>query len=312
MENKLEEFQVVSSLNDLGITPGQTENKTETPSADPIAERYFELLKEEELIYVPEDYKFDGTFGSLKQLQEQTYQYQYELAQRTLMEKMPEKLRLVVEAGLQGVDDIDSLLNVSKDKYFSATANTEDDQKKVIRQELSKTLTDDAIDDLIDSYIEKGKLKTEAERLLSRRQEEADKRVELMKKEAQIREQQERAEYEKFNAQLVTELKSQQWNTKKQEVIMRELTSTYQGAPLIQAKLNTILSDPKNLVYLAEFLSYYDGKQFDINQYKKIETNQMQSLQDKWASKLTDTPNHSQREHNRGNVDLSDFQIYVG
>ena len=126
-DKKTEKFTVVTSLNDLGedfvneliSQPNDPNSGDETikelpPEANPQAQAYYEVLKEQGLITEPEDFEFKGTFDQLKELSEYTYQQQYQLAQQQLMNQMPDQLRDVVQAGLSGVSDIDALLNMQK------------------------------------------------------------------------------------------------------------------------------------------------------------------------------------------------------
>ena len=314
-DKSLNDFQVVTSLQDLDIKEEtiETGNKDEV-ERDERADAYYELLKDEGMITVAEDYKFDGTFKGLKKIQEDTFQQQYQVAQDQLLAQMPDRLRDVVQAGLNGVSDIDTLLNITKDLEFKIDLTNEAAQKNLIRRELSGTIAEEDLDELIEMYSDKGKLKTEAEKILGRKQEQASQRIQQMQQEAFNQKQQQDQYIQEFNKNLTSEIESQQWNNTRKQTVMNEIAGTYQGQPLIEAKLNAILSDHKNVVALADFLSYFDGSKFNLDDYKKISSQEAKNIKDRWASALSDTPvTLKQREQqNRGSINLDDFELYPG
>ncbi len=328
-KNKNDEFTVVSSLNDLGedfvaqlLTPdgdpneqgkGDDQKSTLSEEADDQAIAYYEVLKEQGLIAEPDDYKFDGTFQSLQQLSEYTYQQQYQLAQNQLMNSMPERLRDIVDAGLKGVDDIDQLLNLSKQININIDLEKEENQKALIREELSKTLPIDMLEEVLESYVDRGKLKDEAERILNTRKANITNQVEQMKLQAEQQKLYEQQQMQQFQTSLQNELNSQEWAGNRKKVVLNELTGTVQGVPIIEAKLQNILSNPKHVLVLADFLSYYDGQNFKLGEYKKVESQEAQNLKDSWASRLSgNAPRIKPKEQqNRGNLDLTDFELFV-
>lgn len=329
-KDPFEDFQIVTSLSDLDFEEnkpadkpsggmGAPEDRTDdqdnqgAPESDPRATAYYELLKEEGMIMTPENYEFDGTFEGLKKLQEQTYQYQYQMAQDQLINSMPERLRDIVQAGLNGVNDIDSLINLKRDLDVNPDISTETSQKNLIRNELSGTISEDDLDELIEMYVDKGKLETEAKKILTKRQNEASTRIEQMQLEAKEQQRRYQEQVQQFQNTLNQEITAQPWDAKRKQLVMSELTQTIQGTPMIEAKLNKILTDPKTVVVLADFLSYYNGETFNLDDYRKINSQEAENLRNKWASKLSDTPaNLRERQQSRGAVSLDDFELYPG
>lgn len=325
-KDPLEDFTIVTSLSDLGFDDDDEggnkppagdstpeDKNDDVLEVDPQAQAFYDLLKEEGLINVPDDYKFNGTFEGIKQAQEQTYQYQYQMAQQQLLNSMPEKLRDVVTAGLNGVDDIDQLLTIKKDIDLKVDLSTESSQRNIIRRELSGTISEEDIDELIELYVDKGKLKSEAEKILAKRQEAASTRIEQMQQEAQQRAQQQQQEIIKYRENVNKQIVAQQWDQSRKQLVANEIHGNIQGTPIIEAKLSNIFSNPEHMVVLADFLTYYDGQKFELDKYRKVDSTEAAHLRDKWASKLSDTPvTLKQRQQNRGAISLEDFEIYTG
>ena len=326
-KNPFDDFQVVTSLDDLNLedptqgNPDPTPNpggqdQGETPiEVDPQAQAYFELLREEGIISVPEEFEFDGTFDGIKKAQEYTYQQQFDYAQQNLINSMPEKLRTVVQAGLNGVEDLDQIISMQKDIDIQPDITSEAAQKSIIRRELSGTISEEDLDELIDLYVDKGKLKTEAEKIVTRRQEQASQRIKQMQQQALQQKQLQEQQMQQFAANISQEINAQQWDRSRKQVVMNEINGSIQGTPVIEAKLQRILSDPKHVVTLADFLTYFDGAKFDLDKYRKLDSLEAEHLKNKWASKLSDTPvtlSQRQQQSNRGAVNLDDFQLYLG
>lgn len=313
-----DDFTVVGSLADLGedyaelITSEDKSTEEKAPESDPQAEAYFELLKDNGIIQVPDDYEFDGTFSGLKQAQELTYQEQYKYAQQQIIESMPDQLKTVVEAGFNGVSDINQLIELNKNINLNIDLEKDVNQKALIREELSKTLATDVLEEVIESYADRGKLKEEAERILANRQANVNNEIERMKVQAQQEQLQQQQAMQQFSSSIQQELSSQKWNDTRKRQVLNEITGTIQGQPIIEAKLQRILSDPKQVLVLADFLTYYDGNNFETAKYRKIDSQEAQNIKDNWASQLSDTPTKlKSREQSRGNLDLNEFVLHV-
>jgi len=142
--------KTLEKTKDTETTSEEAESKdTESDYDEAAAKDYFDFLKSNNLIHVPEDFEFDGSAEKLQEAHDQTIQTYKESAYTAIMSSLPENLQDLLQYALSGGSDYDKFLNRST----SFDTETVEGQEAVIRYFYKNTANWD--DKKIDRYIAK-------------------------------------------------------------------------------------------------------------------------------------------------------------
>lgn len=275
------------------------------------AKAYYDLLVEEGILEESEEFK--GSFESLREVQQKYIQNIYDSAASSLVEAMPEKLKMVVQAGLSGVDDIDNIIERYQ-QTSKLSLDTEEGQKQTLRYAYKlNNYEDEDIERLIDQLEDEGKIQERAEKaksIIDNYEQKQIEQAEEAKKQAQ-KEQQERVQefVSTTNKVMKEEFK---WNDTKTSRINDFMYKPEQNnMTKFNQTLTQVLQDPKNITVLADFLYHYNpkNKAFDLDKYKKVETKVARKVKDAWEEKLSVTqfPKNSKKLPKGADIDIDDF-----
>lgn len=268
------------------VTPvEEIQESTETKyseNADPKAIAFFSELKERNYIIEKEDRPFDGTWESIDSYVEDLPQTVLNSVVENLPDLSKPILQFIAEAGDNiTVDELKNFFKAHFEDLEEKTSNIEtiDSARNYLEQVykeqgikptlisvmLDKLEDDDSILDEAKAEMEKQSTKTrKVDELISNKSQENN----------QIKEQQ-----VKFVQDVTTELKSSGWKNERIDKVQNVLKGQE-----FNNTLRDIVSNPKALVQLADFITYYnkDNKTFNLDVFQKqFETKQTISLKEK-------------------------------
>ncbi len=282
----------VDDLNeDKSIIDEKPDNTTKQDSDSGALKEYYNINKEEGLLYDPEN-TFDGTEESLLQIKENTINHYKLEAYKELWEKLPSEYQQVLRKGLSGEPLRDSDLDID-DIDLSKSEN----QKEIIRSFYKETsnLSDDKINRLLN--------KMDGVELEEEALEALDKLKEI-KEEKALEEKQRRIAFEKAEKEKQQKMRKNIFeavdteykdNTKARKIKALMFNPIKRGENTstdFQYKLEKLQQNPKHLVQLASLLLDFDEeKGFNFEKYKKEGSNEaVRSLKNRLEQKTTEKP----------------------
>lgn len=249
---------------DDDIDPASTDT-SESP-----LEAYYNFLVEQDLLYLPEEFKFDGTPESFQKAVQASQENVELKGAQALWNRLPEDFQLVLEYGLNGGTDINKVRQIIDNQFNLSDANLEDvkTQKDLVRAHLSKTTrySDKKIDKVINRLISVGELEEEAESALTELKDlQAEERKQLAERaaeETQQRQEQLKKSYEDFS-QVVADLNGV--SKKQKDQIIRSIWTTgqygnHENISYFNYVDSQVKSNPQHLAQLAEMYLSYDPK----------------------------------------------------
>lgn len=261
---------------------------------------YFEFLKENNLLILPEDFEFDGSAEGFEKAVE-TSRNQMEVAgAQMIWDKLPEDFKLVLDYALKGGNDLGRVVETINKKIDLTDADLEDeDIQERVMQEFYRRNTQYGNDD-IDKYIrllrKSGDLEEEASNAYKRLQKDFEsEKKQLVEEEAKRRQEYEntvRESYTKFNN--VVDSMANIPETKRKKIVQSIWGNNTYGPDKNMTYFNyvdqSIKSNPEHLAQLTSlYLDYDPEKGFNSDAIiKKAESKVNSKFRDK-LEKLTST-----------------------
>lgn len=260
---------------------------------------------------------FDGTPQSLATILEKEDAKKYDAVYQHLHNNSPEFARplldLILTKGNElTLEEASEIFQYVKPTEYS-TEDMKDEEKatEFLRGYYAKEFdeTPEEVEERIDLLKDRNKLTKEAEVLFNKenefRQKFVEKKVEEAKLTKEQREQQEAAFASSFNKSM-DELN---WRSDLKEEVTREL---YSGNH--KTRVEHIYNNPKALTKLVHFMSYYDGKDIDMDSFMKEYTSDAskkikKNIRDYWSGSIGKS--RSSRDQDKDTFDLSDFEIEI-
>lgn len=302
------------------------ETKQENPKSEEeikeegtLGQKFFELLKADGVLQLPEEYEFGGELSDLRSAFEyQNNMYKQQVAENFL-NSVPEQLKDIYEASLSGVEDINELLSLKRKQTYNYDTTTLDSQRAIIKTDLQeKGISDSVIDNIIQQFEKEGTIEAEATTIADANKAKAEDEIRKMKEareQEQLRAKQEQEQlFNEFYQNVSTTLASSQWSDNKKKEIETDLFKVdSDGLNAVAKKINHIYGNPEALINFVDFLSYYDPeKGFDLAAFKQIEEKESRKLKDKWEETLTQSGGIGTRtqESDPKDLDLGGLSLF--
>lgn len=290
---------------------------------NPTIVRHYDAIKER--LILDDDFEFDGK--NIDEAYEQDLKNRNLAVAQSLINKLPEKAKAILETVLKNKEDVtsetfDKILDISK-KEVSLSFDTEDDaqnkenaktflsqvyKEQGIKERVIKSMLED-LEDEDELIAEASKEKEEKNRLVA---EEKEKEVEENNK--RIAEQREQART--FKTTIDKTLEEVKYSKDKIEQIKKTIfTVNKDNDTELVSRIKQIYSNPKALVVLADLLNGYDTKtgvwKFDKFE-SQIKTEKVKEIKKTLEEKLSGgngSKNTSQTRRNTADVDWDDIEI---
>lgn len=233
---------------------------------------YFEFLKKNNLLFVKEDFEFDGSSEKLAEAQDQTLETYKDSAFKAIMNALPEKIQNLVNYSLEGGTNYEPFLkentgfDISTDEgkeaairyFYKNTANWDD---KRIDKHLSRLDDDDLAEEATEALLEIEEYNKVQQAELVKAQQLAKQELEEKQKafQANIRSVIDKVGYIENTRK--NSIKNFMFNTiRKSDGILTDYQRTLQN----------IQSNPEHLAQLADLLMDYDKeKGISYNRFER-------------------------------------------
>lgn len=237
----------------------EDQNTEVTEETDESAYALFKTLKEKNII----PYNEGEEIKSWEKLEERLGEIPTIITQSIIDEAPEHTKQLFKYAFTKGQEltkeDLKTFINTYLDDVSDKTIETNDQAREVLKKVYSEQgMRDKAINAALDVLEDDEELIEEAKKYS--KQNNSDKLIDNAVKEKQDKLKAD----EQFVKDIQTNLKELNWKPERMNIINKELSSN-----TLNNKITEVAKDPKNLIQLANFLSYYDSKskQFDFKSF---------------------------------------------
>lgn len=309
-----------------------TPDSTDAPEPEPATEEeptpdssqltnYYEILKETNLISVPDDFEFDGTEESLEKAFEITRQSNEMAAAQSLWERLPEDFKPLIQYALKGGTSLQDYVDAYSNPLEKLDASTTEGQRKIMLTYYKTTskASDEKIGKMINRLEDDGDLETEAletlQELNELRAQQQHELLEQAEKDAADRRLRAAQQVQALNESI--EKFPDPVRQSKIKAFFFNAVEKPQGGKSTEFDLvlSSIKDNPQHLVQLADIFLEYDPKAgFNLERYikqgktqatKKLSTLLEDKLNSK--SKVKGTGSESQT---KDNFDWKDYFNY--
>ena len=272
------------------------EEKKEEVKSDNSLKSYYDINKEEGLLYDPEN-TFDGTEESLLQIKENTINHYKLEAYKELWEKLPSEYQQVLKKGLSGEPLSNNSIDIDR-----IDLSSESNQKEIVRALYKETtsLSDDKINKLLNK-LDGVELEEEALEALDKLKEIKEQKVLEEKQMRLAYEKEEKERQQRFRKTIFDTVDSDFETSKARKIKALMFNPIKRGDTTstdFQYKLQKLQENPKHLVQLAGLLLEFDEeKGFNFEKYKKEGSNEaVRSLKNRLEQKTIEKPTASKNK----------------
>jgi hypothetical protein len=274
---------------------------------DPTIVRHYEVIKD--YLILDEEFKFNGS--NIEDAYALDSKNRTDLIAQNIIDKLPETHKILLQDALKHGQDLkpetlNELLTLNKEQLENTyDENDEKSIKNYIKKVLIQKGEDpDDVDDVIELYEEKGKLKVHAKKLKEEINSVLDEQKES-KRIADINEANAIREKNLNRLNSVNEvLESTKFKNSKKQSLKNYIFGKFENtnvSPLV-ATLKQINENPKALIQLADLISYYDNKSGEWNLKgieKEVESQISSGAKSKIASKISGNTVFVQKDSKR-------------
>lgn len=279
-------------------TPEPEGDDPEPQTGSDIYSEYYDILKSNDMLYVPEDFEFDGTAEGLEKAIQATKSNLSKAAAQSLIESFPEEFQPVLNYVVNGGQNVSEFLqktssaeidqfnldNVAEQKavlreYFKTTTDYDDDKisKLIDRSELADSLREDAIEAVDELKAHKAKIAEQLAQQAAVQKEEARRLEEESRR--QVFSVIDEAPYIKTNRK-----------GKVKAFMFNKVTRDNVESTDFQRTISQISTNPEHLVQLADILLHYDPKKgIDLERFKEQNRSEATSSLKERLEQVTDT-----------------------
>lgn len=226
--------------------------------------------------FIEEDETFDGSWDKIEEYQEKQQEALVQQLYQGIVANIPTKMQALVEAALNGVEEekLDNIYKLSKEVQGDTPRATVYEYFKM------KGLDADEIEDIIDTYEDKGELESKAEEFKPKieglAKKEAEKAIEQRRLEQEEMLKAQQAFYRSFRDHVT----AQKLNPKKEKLVNEHLEQGENNKLKLVNKLEKAYKDPESLFNLIDFMTYFDEKtgKFNLDGYRNLETKKVNDL----------------------------------
>lgn len=271
----------------------QDEPQDDSSDDDNIYTRYFDILKDQGAINLPEDFEFEATEEGFVKALEATREHNHKEALNTLWNSLPDEGKPLLEYFLAGGKDVNKFIQAHTPVDIdSADIEDEEQQIKILQQYYREVLnySPEKTSKIISRLQVKDGLKEGAQDALEDLKEHREALKENLTKEAQREAAQRKAQEENERRLIKESLKELPTaNPSKVESLLFNPVK-YDGHVTTEFNyyLNKIATNPKHLVQLADLLTDYSpDKGFNLERFeKRAQTKKTQILRALLDSKI--------------------------
>jgi len=230
----------------------------------------FDYIKENELMFIPEDFEFDGSEEKLEELYQKDQEYRQQLAAQEFYNRfkdpaLAELFKYAEEA--EGFANIPDYLYLQKQTkgYESLDPSDTDQAKQIVTNYLKMKDVDEFT---IESTIEKAeiedKLSTLAESMQKKILDTLEQEKKQMSEAAKKAAIEDRQKQTKFQHEFTTALQKASWDKEKKQKVTNLLYAQevdgqeYAGYQIAQAQIQ---NNPEHFLQFLAILSTYDPKE---------------------------------------------------
>lgn len=243
---------------------------------------YYQLLKEHDIIQVPEDFEFDPTEESLNSLIKASKEEISKATLKATLSKVHPDLLDVVEYALSGGTSLEEFIPKP------TSIESEQAQKDTIFNYYKATtsLSESKIRTLIEKIDDPEDLRKEAEEALASLTELQKEKKSKLKQQLEAQRQAEEESVQKTIEQLTSQIDQYDTDpkrkTKLKAFFLNEVSTPSGPTTEFSTVMASILSNPSHTVQLADILTDYDFKKgFNFSRFQKQgETSANKSLKD--------------------------------
>lgn len=304
-ESGQEKTEEIVETND---TPEVKEDTPDYPeNSDPLAIQTFNHLKEHGII--DEDEEFDGTWETL----EESLSSLPQKVLNSIIEQAPDITKQLVKFAFSSEnitkEDFQKFAKAYLEEFDNSTPEIEtmDEARNYLEQVYKERgMRPSAVRAALDALEEDDALIDEAKTELEKTNQNSKKKTEEIIQEKQKADQERIDAQRVFVSQISSELDSIGWSKQRIEKVKTMMSNNNLGSTL-----NKVISSPKAIIKLADFLDYYNEKDGDIdysNFMNKAETKKALSFKDK-IEKSVNTPNSNTKSTlTNPNLELDDLE----
>jgi hypothetical protein len=254
-----------------------------------VTKKYFDFMKESNLLMVPDDFEFDGSSEKLEEAHEKTLATMQELAYGAIMQRLPEEVQGLLQYAIKGGTDYESFLK--RGEAFNT--ETEEGQIAIIKHYYKNNVKWD--DAKIERYLTKSDVSDIAQEAEDIKRELEESSSEQRKAKIAEQEALERASIEQQKAvqtKIVDTIGKAGFieEPRKQPLknfIFNAVRKEDGKATDFQRALNQIQTNPEHLIQLADLLMDYDKK--DGLKYQRFESKAITRVNKDLKAKLEQT-----------------------
>lgn len=244
------------------------EPKEVQPNDDVLA--IYNIYKDQGIIEERED--FDGTFESLHQAIVDDANKRQEQLVTSIFQSVPEFAQPLFELAINKggdltQDDLKELIEISQAPSFTKDDLSNDEKAaQFLTQVYMREYEEDeeGAAERIDLLRDRDRLQKEATKEYERQERLRSELIDNKVQEAKaLKEQREQAQRQ-FQQSFVQNLQGLEWQDKRKQVVQEELFSGN-----FKQRVEHIMQNPAALAQLIDFMSYYDGDNFDLSAYQK-------------------------------------------
>lgn len=284
---------------------------------------YFELMRENGLLHLPEDFEFDGTSEKLEEAFLETKKNMEIVGASAIWNKLPDNFKVVLEYALSGGTDIDKVQDfVKRNQGFdlqSIDIEDEGHQEAVMFEYLKRTTkyNDSKISQVINLYKNSGNLEEEAEGVMSELQVMITEEKKNLIEEAQVEQERQKEQMqEAYNNYLASVNNLEDVPKSRKEKIVKALWSVQnygnQKKSYFQHIDEQIRTNPDHMAQLVNlYLDYDSDKGFKnlVTTKKKERTTMTKTFKDRLNEALKGNlkSTSSYKKENKKSFDFETF-----
>jgi hypothetical protein len=270
-----------------------SDDKDNSIDVDQDAQAYFDFLKVEEVLDVPDDFVFKGNSDSIKEALSLTKKNIATKVAQQIWQTLPDDFKPLLEYGLSGGTDLNEFLTASKITDIESLSLDDDISRKAVIRSYYKILNpkiDDAqIEKRIDKLSEIADLHEEAEDALEYLKTYKDEQRSALILETQAKKEQQILALKKELDTYVNLIdKNDEFDSNRKNRLKSFLLVPHNDSIPFELALDAIYENPQHKIQLANILADYDpnlGFSFDRIQ-KKLNNKATQSFKELINSKL--------------------------
>lgn len=271
-----------------------TDDDDDSSEIDQDAQAYYDFLKVEEVLDVPEDFVFKGNSDSIKEALALTKKNVASKVAQQIWQTLPDDFKPLLEYGLSGGTDLEGFLSAARPTDVENLSLDDDISRKAVIKSyykiLNPKLDESQIEKRIDRLTEIADLEEEAQDALDYLRTHKEEQRQALILEAQAKKQQQidqtRKELDSY-VKMIDENNEFDIN-RKNRIKSFLLVPTNGNDTGFETALDAVYENPQHKIQLANILADYDPKigfNFDRIQ-KKLQNKATQSFKELINSKL--------------------------